>query len=45
MGLDILFDGVGFVPISMGLFGLAEIMYNLESGEASRRCRPSRSAA
>jgi putative tricarboxylic transport membrane protein len=31
MGLDILFDGIGFVPLSMGLFGLAEIMVNLES--------------
>ena len=31
MGLDILYDGIGFVPLSMGLFGLAEIMVNLES--------------
>ena len=31
MGLDVLFDGVGFVPLSMGLFGLAEIAVNLES--------------
>jgi TctA family transporter len=31
MGLDVLFDGIGFVPLSMGLFGLAEIMVNLES--------------
>ena len=30
MGLDVLFDGLGFVPISMGIFGLAEIMYNIE---------------
>ncbi len=30
MGLDVLFDGIGFVPLSMGLFGLAEIMVNLE---------------
>src|SRR5215204_5263200 len=30
MGIDILFDGLGFVPISMGIFGLAEIMYNIE---------------
>ena len=44
MGLDILFDGVGFVPLSMGLFGLAEIMVNLESAKLRRRCRPSRSA-
>jgi TctA family transporter len=32
MGLDVLFDGLGFVPISMGVFGLAEIMYNIERG-------------
>ena len=31
MGLDVLFDGIGFVALSMGLFGLAEIMVNLES--------------
>src|SRR4029450_10611792 len=37
MGLDVLFDGIGFVPLSMGLFGLAEIMVNLEAaGTASR---------
>jgi TctA family transporter len=35
MGLDVLFDGVGFVPLSMGLFGLAEIMVNLESASAT----------
>src|SRR3954454_22065942 len=33
MGLDVLFDGIGFVPLSMGLFGLAEIMVNLESAD------------
>src|SRR5262249_28695367 len=35
MGIDVLFDGIGFVPLSMGLFGLAEIMVNLESAGAS----------
>jgi putative tricarboxylic transport membrane protein len=35
MGLDVLFDGVGFVPLSMGLFGLAEIAVNLESTSAT----------
>ena len=30
LGVDILFDGLGFVPISMGVFGLAEIIYNIE---------------
>jgi putative tricarboxylic transport membrane protein len=34
MGLDVLFDGLGFVPISMGVFGLAEIIYNIERGAA-----------
>ena len=29
-GIDVLFDGLGFVPISMGIFGLAEIVYNIE---------------
>ena len=42
MGLDMLFDGIGFVPLSMGLFGLAEIMVNLENGKVSRHVRPSR---
>ena len=28
-GIDILFDGVNFVPIAMGVFGLNEIMANL----------------
>jgi putative tricarboxylic transport membrane protein len=35
MGLDVLYDGIGFVPLSMGLFGLAEIMVNLESGSVT----------
>lgn len=30
-GVSDLFDGIGFVPIAMGMFGLAEIMLNLES--------------
>src|SRR6266852_1497992 len=41
MGLGVLFDGVGFVPLSMGLFGLAEIMVNLESaGAADMHAKP-----
>ena len=28
-GIDILFDGINFVPIAMGVFGLNEIMANL----------------
>jgi len=35
MGLDVLYDGIGFVPLSMGLFGLAEIMVNLEAAGRS----------
>ncbi|HZA02838.1 MAG TPA: tripartite tricarboxylate transporter permease, partial [Hyphomicrobiaceae bacterium] len=35
MGFDVLFDGIGFVPLSMGLFGLAEIMVNLESAHVT----------
>jgi putative tricarboxylic transport membrane protein len=35
MGLDVLYDGIGFVPLSMGLFGLAEIMVNLEGGSGT----------
>lgn len=30
MGLHSIADGLGFVPIAMGLFGLAEIAHNLE---------------
>lgn len=30
MGFHSIADGLGFVPIAMGLFGLAEIAYNLE---------------
>ena len=39
-GLDELQDGIDFVPLSMGLFGFAEIMRNLE-GDMSRQIRPS----
>ena len=34
-GIDALFDGVGFVPVAMGLFGLSEVMLNLEARAAS----------
>jgi len=30
-GLPALADGIGFVPVAMGLFGIAEIMRNLEA--------------
>ena len=32
-GIDILFDGINFVPIAMGVFGLNEIMANLTNPE------------
>lgn len=38
-GLDELQDGIDFVPLSMGLFGFAEIMRNLE-GSMSRTLIP-----
>lgn len=38
-GLDELQDGIDFVPLSMGLFGFAEIMRNLE-GNMSRSLVP-----
>ena len=32
-GLDTLFDGIGFVPLAMGVFGIAEIISNMTSTE------------
>ncbi len=29
-GLDILLDGVGLVPVVMGLFGISEVLFNVE---------------
>jgi TctA family transporter len=41
MNQDILFDGIGFVPLAMGVFGLAEIMINLETKDmATLRAKP-----
>ena len=40
-GLDELQDGIEFVPLSMGLFGFAEIMRNLE-GDMSRSLVPNK---
>jgi TctA family transporter len=31
LGIPDLYDGIGFVPVAMGMFGLAEIMLNLEA--------------
>ncbi len=33
-GLPELSDGIGFVPVALGIFGLADIVVNLEKGEA-----------
>ncbi|WP_416355862.1 tripartite tricarboxylate transporter permease [Aureimonas phyllosphaerae] len=33
LGFSQLFEGVGFVPLAMGLFGIAEIIRNLENPE------------
>ena len=44
-------DGIDFVPIAMGLFGLGEILYNLEAAQQGalagrgRQRRPSRTSA
>ena len=40
-GIDELQDGIDFVPLSMGLFGFAEIMRNLE-GDMSRSLVPNK---
>jgi putative tricarboxylic transport membrane protein len=32
-GIDVLFDGVGFVPVAMGVFGVAEIISNMTNPE------------
>src|SRR3546814_12673142 len=32
-GIQHLYDGIGFVPLAMGLFGISEIVANLESSE------------
>jgi len=32
-GIDDLFDGIGFVPVAMGVFGIAEIIANLTNQE------------
>ena len=36
LGFSALADGIGFVVIAMGLFGIADILVNLEKGEAPR---------
>ena len=35
-GISDLFDGIGFVPLAMGVFGIAEIIANLDQPRAAR---------
>jgi putative tricarboxylic transport membrane protein len=32
LGMSILLDGVGLIPVSMGLFGITEVLINIEEG-------------
>ena len=34
-GISALADGIGFVPVAMGLFGIAEVIASLERGGAT----------
>ena len=38
-GVDILYDGIDFIPVAMGLFGIAEIMRNLDRSAVERAVR------
>jgi TctA family transporter len=38
-GIDLLHDGVDFIPVAMGLFGIAEIMRNLDRSAVERTVR------
>jgi putative tricarboxylic transport membrane protein len=40
-GIQVLFDGVGLVPVAMGLFGISEVLLNLET-EIKRDIFPTR---
>ena len=40
IGVNALFDGIGFVPVAMGLFGMAEIMLNLQATQGQGRVMP-----
>jgi putative tricarboxylic transport membrane protein len=35
-GIEALWDGVGLVPVIMGLFGISEVLINIEKGEEGR---------
>ena len=43
-GISALADGIGFVPVAMGLFGIAEVIASLERGGAKPQGRSRRSA-
>ena len=36
LGVSELFDGIGFLPLVMGLFGINEVMFNLERPQSAR---------
>jgi TctA family transporter len=38
-GIDLLYDGIDFIPIAMGLFGISEIMRNLDRSAVERSVR------
>jgi TctA family transporter len=38
-GMDVLYDGIDFIPIAMGLFGISEIMRNLDRSAIERSAR------
>jgi putative tricarboxylic transport membrane protein len=35
-GIEVLWDGLGFAPVIMGLFGISEVLINLEKAEGER---------
>lgn len=40
LGISVLLDGVGLVPVVMGLFGISEVMLNLEQASARAEISP-----
>jgi TctA family transporter len=38
-GIGLLYDGIDFIPVAMGLFGISEIMRNLDRSEIERSVR------
>jgi TctA family transporter len=38
-GIGLLYDGIDFIPVAMGLFGISEIMRNLDRSETERSVR------